>query len=124
MDINEEGQLLTIPELIKTFVPSWQGLPIFLLRLATEVNWEEEEACFHTFCRELAKFHAIRPEIDARYDQDQHVSAEAKTTWQSVVELIFAEAKRYFFPPKAFANDLTFAQVANLPDLYKVFERC
>jgi DNA mismatch repair protein Mlh1 C-terminus len=27
-------------------------------------------------------------------------------------------------PPKICSEDMTFIQVANLPDLYKVFERC
>lgn len=30
---------------------------MYILRLATEVNWSEEEACFHDFAWETAKFY-------------------------------------------------------------------
>ncbi len=33
------------------FSPCLSGLPLFVLRLATEVIWHEEEACFHTFIK-------------------------------------------------------------------------
>ena len=38
------------------------------MRLATEVNWTDEEECFRTFCEETAKFYAVQPNIpNARY---------------------------------------------------------
>jgi hypothetical protein len=30
---------------------------MYILRLATEVNWNEEEACFDNFAKETAKFY-------------------------------------------------------------------
>ena len=33
------------------------------MRLATEVNWTDEEECFRTFCEETAKFYAVHPNI-------------------------------------------------------------
>ena len=33
------------------------------MRLATEVNWTDEEECFRTFCEETAKFYAVQPNI-------------------------------------------------------------
>ena len=33
-------------------------LPLFLLHLATRVNWEDEEGCFETIALELAEFYS------------------------------------------------------------------
>lgn len=33
---------------------------MYVLRLATEVDWDSEQDCFQTFCRETAKFFSIR----------------------------------------------------------------
>ena len=37
------------------------GLPLYIIRLSTEVNWTNEEDCFRTFCQETAKFYASPP---------------------------------------------------------------
>ena len=45
--------------------------------------------------------------------------------WKRVFENIMYPAfKKKLSPSKICAEDYTFAQIANLPDLYKVFERC
>ena len=36
---------------------------VYVMRLATEVNWTDEEECFRTFCEETAKFYAVQPNI-------------------------------------------------------------
>merc|ERR1719440_961305 len=33
-----------------------EGLPLFLIRLCTEMNWGEEKACFSSLCRCCADF--------------------------------------------------------------------
>ena len=55
LEIDEEGNLLSIPQLLDGYIPHFGGLPIFLLRLATEVDWEDEEACFGNVAEELAR---------------------------------------------------------------------
>ena len=40
VQINENGELLTLPILLDKYIPNWNKLPIFLLRLATEVRKE------------------------------------------------------------------------------------
>lgn len=45
--------------------------------------------------------------------------------WKWVIEhVIYAALRKNFLPPKIFAEDATVLQIAKLPDLYKVFERC
>ncbi len=139
MEIDSEGRLSTLPMVFEGHVPSFAALPIFLMRLATEVNWSSEEQCFDSFIREVARFYAIQAnDPNARYDIKQHeeeASGGSDTTqredpelptWKWTMEhVIYAKAKtNLLHPPKAFAENMTFVQVADLPDLYKVFERC
>lgn len=45
--------------------------------------------------------------------------------WQWTVEhIIYPTLKKNFLPPRKFAEDNTIVQIASLPELYKVFERC
>ncbi|EGE84659.1 hypothetical protein RJZ56_002409 [Blastomyces dermatitidis] len=57
LSISEDGNLLSIPLLLKGYMPSLAKLPRFLLRLGPYVDWTDEEACFRTFLRELAAFY-------------------------------------------------------------------
>lgn len=122
-----EGQLyLTgLPLLLAEFCPWFGGLPIYVVRLATEVVWEDEKQCFETFANETAMFYSCR-EVDGRqprFDLGQHGGEQAD--WRYVVEhIVYPAIKKYLLPPKEFLTDRTIVQVANLPDLYKVFERC
>ena len=41
------------------YIPDLNQLPMFVLRVATNVDWEEEESCFDTFSKELALFYRV-----------------------------------------------------------------
>lgn len=48
-----------------------------------------------------------------------------KTSWKWTVEhVLYPALRNFFYPPKHIAEDSSVLQIANLPDLYKVFERC
>ena len=57
-----EGQLhLTgIPLILEDFCPWFGGLPLYIVRLATEVDWEDETNCFDTFSIETAQFYCCK----------------------------------------------------------------
>jgi len=57
LEIDEQGNLLTIPLLIKGYMPCMGKLPTFLLRLGPFVTWTDEMECFRTFLVELAGFY-------------------------------------------------------------------
>ncbi|XP_058035857.1 DNA mismatch repair protein Mlh1 isoform X3 [Ahaetulla prasina] len=87
----DEGNLIGLPLLIDNYVPPLEGLPMFILRLATEV--EEPGKCVRS--------------------------------WKWTLEHVLYKAFRsYLLPPTNFREDGNVLQLANLPDLYKVFERC
>ena len=56
-NISPEGELESIPLLMKNYTPSLAKLPRFLMRLGPYVNWVNEQECFHTFLTELASFY-------------------------------------------------------------------
>nr|CAD7443099.1 unnamed protein product [Timema bartmani] len=133
MQIDGEGNLKSIPYLVDKFCPDMSGLPIYILRLTTEVEWDNERECFKTFCRETAKFYS---ELFTRDDVDDDILENATfqfedspkdslVNWKWTVEhVIYPALKQKLLPPKRFIEDATILQIANLPDLYKVFERC
>ena len=119
----ENGLLHSLPMLLDDFIPDLNGVPLLLLRLATEVNWDEEEECFHTFCSELSRFYAMRKISQSSYDVQQHFEQDGD--WKKVAELVvFPAMKKMLKPSKILSDNKTFNQVADLPELYKVFERC
>ncbi|XP_042331491.1 DNA mismatch repair protein Mlh1 isoform X2 [Sceloporus undulatus] len=129
LEIDEKGNLTGLPLLIDNYVPPLEGLPMFVLRLATEVNWDEEKECFESLSKECAMFYSIRKQYimedsDLTTNQAED-SAAATRPWKWTVEHVLYKAFRtHLLPPKNFTENGNILQLANLPDLYKVFERC
>ncbi|XP_008152325.2 DNA mismatch repair protein Mlh1 [Eptesicus fuscus] len=129
LEIDEEGNLIGLPLLIDNYVPPLEGLPIFILRLATEVNWDEEKECFESLSKECAMFYSIRKQYISEEStlsgQQIEAPGSAPNPWKWTVEHVVYKAFRsHLLPPKHFTEDGNVLQLANLPDLYKVFERC
>ncbi|GMF32076.1 unnamed protein product [Phytophthora lilii] len=55
LDIDAQGLLRTVPQLLPDHEPSVHSLPEFVFHLATEVSWEEEEPCFESVAQMLAR---------------------------------------------------------------------
>ncbi|ALC40898.1 Mlh1 [Drosophila busckii] len=111
--ISDEGCLESLPELLVQHVPSAAHLPIYLLRLATEVEWEEEAQCFENFCRETARYYAQLSWFDPK--------DIAQGQWH-MEYVLFPSFKKYLLPPARLKQHLF--ELTSLPSLYKVFERC
>lgn len=86
-------------------------MPIYILRIASEVDWEDEKRCFQTMARETAALYAHIP------------SYLDRNRWKWIVEhVMYAGVKQYLLPPDKFREMIL--QIANLSHLYRVFERC
>ncbi|CAM9906549.1 unnamed protein product [Discosporangium mesarthrocarpum] len=72
----EDVVLTTLPVLIEGHSPIPEGLPLFLLRLATEVDWTEERACFEGTATELALYYSTLPE--GQGDPPDHAESETE----------------------------------------------
>ncbi|RXW17653.1 hypothetical protein EST38_g8206 [Candolleomyces aberdarensis] len=133
-DISEDGRVLSLPLLLRDYIPNLDNLPSFLMRLGPQVNWTSETECFGTFLRELAYFYApltfpsdTSDSSVGDNDKDKEKGADedkanAAEKWQ-IQHVLFPAMRRYLVPPKSLV-DKDVVQVASLPDLYKVFERC
>lgn len=122
MEIDQDGNLTGLPLLLDKYTPVMEGLPMFILRLATEVNWDNERDCFRDFSKECSTFYSIRKQYILEAEPEGQQDTDS---WRWKVEhIIFKAFRTLFSPPKHFSEDGTVLQIANLPDLYKVFERC
>lgn len=126
IEIDNDGNVLTIPMLLDDYIPNMEGLPMYILRLATEVNWDSEKDCFDTFARETSDFYSMKKSMFCTPHTDSDSQDEyADKSWKWTVEhVLYPSFRTLLFPPKSFAEDSSILQLANLPDLYKVFERC
>ncbi|XP_047458140.1 DNA mismatch repair protein Mlh1 [Mugil cephalus] len=124
VEIDQEGNLTGLPLLLDKYTPVMEGLPIFILRLATEVNWDNEKDCFRDFSKECSMFYSIRKQYILEAEPGEEQDAEGNSWRWKVEHVIFKAFRTLFSPPKSFSEDGTVLQIANLPDLYKVFERC
>ncbi len=88
------------------------------------MDWTAEQECFESFLRELAFLYVpepLLPGADAD-DSDEAREGEKAMLWQ-IQHVLFPAMARYLVPPKTLL-DRDVVQVADLPDLYRVFERC
>lgn len=133
LEISEEGDLISIPLLMKGYTPSLTKLPSFLLRLGPHVNWQEEQGCFRTFLRELASFYVPEvlpgPPPTSEDDQtedaaqgDPEIEARRKHLERAVEHVLFPAFRSRLVATKGLLKGVV--EVANLKGLYRVFERC
>ncbi|XP_055316315.1 DNA mismatch repair protein Mlh1 [Sitodiplosis mosellana] len=111
LSISSSGHLETLPLILDNHTPSLGHLPMYILRLVTEVDWAKERQCFETFCRETAMYYARTTLI---IDECE---------WKWLIEHVYYDNIKKYLIPSAQLGTLLLP-VANLQNLYKVFERC
>ncbi|CAB3364186.1 Hypothetical predicted protein [Cloeon dipterum] len=122
--INEEGKMLAFPLLLENNVPDFGELPMLIVRLATDVEWDAEKECFSGVCREVASFYAhpeLRLDSANEKDRDDHATNEFNTIMENSV---LRAMRTEFLPPKSILERRLLLQVARVEDLYPIFERC
>ncbi|KAL5476803.1 MLH1 [Sanghuangporus weigelae] len=127
MRITPEGTLASLPLLLQAYIPDLARLPLFLMRLGPRVCWTQERECFNTFLRELAYFYSpadlsISQKGKGPEKVDGDDPGEKRERWQ-IEHVLFPAMRKYLLAPRNLL-DRDVLQVANLPDLYRVFERC
>ncbi|KAF2803076.1 DNA mismatch repair protein MutL [Mytilinidion resinicola] len=133
IEISEEGELLAIPLFMKGYMPSLAKLPQFLLRLGPHVDWTDEKECFRSFLRELASFYVPESlplprtsDADgvAEGVEDAEIAARRKHLLRAIEYVIFPAIKARLVATKGLLHGPGVLEVANLPGLYRIFERC
>jgi len=125
LEITEEGELLSIPLLVKGYMPSMAKLPNFLLRLGPHVDWQDESGCFQSFLRELASFYVPEalPTSAAVSGSDREAMIPRRDELHRAIEnTLFPAFKARLVATKSLLRGTV--EVANLKGLYRVFERC
>jgi len=101
-------------------------MPEFLLRLATDTRWDDEELCFHSIAMIVADYYALLPQIvdDIGYKGTSVKVSQVELS--NLLESLLYPAMRMHLIPSEAATPFqsTFIEVAALEQLYKVFERC
>ncbi|CAK5272270.1 unnamed protein product [Mycena citricolor] len=125
-NVSASGLIESLPLLLRDYSPNLDKLPSFLMRLGPQVNWTSEAECFETFLRELAYFYVPGPLVDFPDDDSPdgktREEQEKVERWQ-IQHVVFPSLRRYLIAPKTLL-DRDVVQIASLPELYKVFERC
>ena len=136
MEITAEGELCSIPLLMKGYTPSIAKLPQFLLRLGPHVDWDDEKGCFQTLLRELASFYVpeslpLPPSASGKnsekgkgklVEEDPEIAKRRIKVRKAVEHAIFPACKARLVATKGLLKGVV--EVANLKGLYRVFERC
>lgn len=135
----EEVYVETLPMLMEDFEPNLVDLPLFMIRLSTEVEWKEEMLCFDSICREISLFYSIKnknyteeasgEKIKSTKEPTESTSqpktssqAEPNENW--IIEHILYNSFRNMLLPSNENEKQTCFKIVDLSKLYKVFERC
>jgi len=111
--VTDKG-LESLPIIIPDYAPVFGHLPMFVVRLAADVNYEDEKECFRNICSELATFYSKWSTKESNEKEFDYV----------MEHIIFPKIRSHLQPPEKFLNDGTFLKLTSLQELYKVFERC
>ncbi|KAL5341588.1 hypothetical protein BJX70DRAFT_358366 [Aspergillus crustosus] len=134
IEISDSGHLLTLPLLLRGYLPSLGKLPRFLLRLGPYVDWTNEEDCFRTFLRELAAFYT--PEHLPRLpgannfekgefgnaEEDEFIRSRRSQMARMLEHVVFPALRARLVATTRLLRGVV--EVADLKGLYRVFERC
>lgn len=121
LDISEDGMLSSMPLLLSGYIPQIGKMPNLLYCMVSKVDWSAEKPCFEGLLSELARFHV--PEIPPEQPDESTSLTQQRTDIRQMTEqCVFSAFKRRFLAPKSLLSTLT--EIADLPGLYRIFERC
>jgi DNA mismatch repair protein MLH1 len=131
ISIEEDGDgkvvLAGLPVLLDGHAPSPHATPLFLLRLATEVDWSEERPCFHGVCREIGRFYAAAAGGGGAGPPAISSSSVSQEVRSHVRHTVFPAVSSLLIPTRELEDDgdgsSSFRVVTDLSRLYKEFER-
>lgn len=115
---NNKPMLHTLPMIMKGINPVIGKLPYFIYRLGNQINYDDERQCLQGVLRQISLLYIPQPiSADNEPDKSRRDSID-----YDLENLIFPQLKLRFLATKSLVPDLV--QIADLPGLYKVFERC
>ena len=113
----EHGSLRAMPNVLPGYQPSFMTLPLFLVRLATEINFDYEYDCVLGIVTELAMLYSIIPEDSKSPETEQRLQAELKNV------ILPAMKSDFFLPTARLATEGSVTEVASRAEMFTIFER-
>ena len=108
ISITENGELVSLPDILPGYLPSSSGIAFFLLQLS-KIDWKNELQCFRMISDCLANYYCILSnEIDI----------------QKVMESILIPYIKNTLIPQKYYDQSCLIQIADISKLYHLFERC
>ncbi|KAJ2596980.1 DNA mismatch repair protein [Coemansia sp. RSA 1722] len=117
--INDACCIESMPMLVRDYSPDYDKLPLFLHSAAFSVNWDDELQFFKTFCSVLATFYSVEPPLA---DDPQALKDEFRMMVEHRV--LPALKGSSFWAPNVLLAENALVQLVDVPDLYRIFERC
>ncbi|KAG7754838.1 hypothetical protein KL911_002277 [Ogataea haglerorum] len=106
----QDPKIATLPLLVQGYEPDLSKLALFLYRSGTKLDWEDEKKCLGGLLQQLALLY-----VPAASENDGKIAELLETT-------ICPLLQKRLIPNAGLARDVV--EIANLPGLYRVFERC
>lgn len=122
LDFTDE-KLNVLPVIMKDLAPSKKKLSYFIYRLGCKVDYNDEKECLRGIARQIALLYVpdrISPGDSA---EETQLALQQRDDLNYVLEhTVFPALKKKFVALEPLAAEVV--QVADLPGLYRVFERC
>lgn len=118
------GKLRTLPMLLEDVAPPTNKLPFFIYRLGAKIDYDDEEKCLGQIMHQIALLYipeTIMAENETQEAQ-QIAARDTNTLDRSFEHTVFPAVRQQLIAPEKLLLEVI--QVADLPGLYKVFERC
>lgn len=124
LKFDQLGQLYSLPMILKTIEPQISKLPYFIYRLGTNINYENEMECLEGILREIALLYIPEaiPVDEVDVEQRELNTVKRNELNHELENHIFPLLRQKFIATGKTVEDVM--EIADLPGLYKVFERC
>ncbi|KAK6201515.1 histidine kinase-like ATPase [Scheffersomyces amazonensis] len=114
---NDQGKpmLISLPMIHQDIQVCMTKLPYFIYRLGKRVDYSDEKECLQGIMRQISLLYIPEPITSG--------DNEARGQLDHLLEhTVFPDIRKRFLAPKTLGRDVV--QIADLPGLYRVFERC
>lgn len=115
--ITEDGVIKSLPLFLNNYNPPMAKLPLLLYNLGTLVDWTDEFNCLSSILNELSLFYCPLP-----LDERSSSSEQLKEMDSTIEHIIIPAWRNRLIATNSMKQYIV--EIANLPGLYRVFERC
>ncbi|KAJ6237000.1 DNA mismatch repair protein mlh1 [Anaeramoeba flamelloides] len=125
--IDKDNKLRTLPLVTPNYCPDPDSLPMFILRLGPEVEWETEKECFKSLALEISRFYTptnriIYKNFSSKLEKKQYLTEEKKRLRILFKEKIFPQLQKKFVAPQSLINNSAIIEIARVDEYDEIFD--